>query len=77
MRTTLDVNPELVDRVVAETGEKSKSRAVDRALEEYLRHRAKERLLASRGAFPDMRDRAEWHDKDLALELEHLKDRSW
>ena len=77
MRTTMDVNPELVNKVIAETGEKTRGRAVDRALEEFLRERAKKRLLAARGAFPDWRDRSEWHDRDLELELEHLKDRTW
>ena len=37
MRTTLDVNPEVLDRVMAETGETSKSRAVEKVLEDYLR----------------------------------------
>jgi Arc/MetJ family transcription regulator len=73
MRTTLNIDPELLERVVAETGEKNKSRAVDRALEEFLRRKAIERLLAARGKYPDMRDRSEWHDLDLELELEHRK----
>lgn len=77
MRTTMDIDPKLVEKVVAETGEKTKGRAVDRALEEFLKERAKKRLLAARGSFPDMRDRSEWHEKDLELELDHLKDRTW
>jgi Arc/MetJ family transcription regulator len=76
-RTTMNVDPELVERVVRETGERNKGRAIDKALEEFLKLRAKERLLALRGAFPDMRDRSDWHEKDLELELEHLKDRKW
>jgi Arc/MetJ family transcription regulator len=76
-RTTLDLDPKLLERVVEETGEKSKGRAVDRAMEEFLREKAKQKLLAARGMFPDMRDQSEWHEKDLELELEHLKDRQW
>ena len=73
MRTTLDINPELVERVLAETGEKSKGRAVDRAMEEFLRRRAIERLLAARGTF-DLVDNLEELE---ALELEEMKKQSW
>jgi hypothetical protein len=37
MRTTIDIDPDLLSRVVAATGERSKPRAVSKALEEYLR----------------------------------------
>ena len=37
MRTTLDVDRKLLDEVVETTGERSKSAAVNRALEEYVR----------------------------------------
>lgn len=77
MRTTINLDERLVSEVMRETGEKSKGRAVDRAMEEFLRQRAKKRLLSARGTFPDMRDRSEWHEKDLDLELEHLKGRTW
>ena len=34
MRTTLNIDPDLLDAVVATTGERSKTRAVNKALEE-------------------------------------------
>ena len=49
MRTTLDVNPRLLDEVVKATGEKSKSKAVNRALGDYLRSNRMKRLLALQG----------------------------
>ena len=39
MRTTLDINPGLLDKVVETTGERSKTRAVNKALAEYVRRR--------------------------------------
>ena len=39
MRTTLNIDPDLLDAVVETTGERSKTRAVNKALEEYLRRR--------------------------------------
>lgn len=78
MRTTIDINPELLDKVLAETGEKSKGRAVNAAMAEFLRRKAIERLLAARGAFPDMVDRTEeWEEEELRLEEEHKRDRNW
>jgi len=49
MRTTLDIEPALLDKVVRATGEKTKSNAVNRALEEYLRRLAYEELRAIAG----------------------------
>lgn len=49
MRTTLDVDKELLDAVVDLTKEKSKSRAVTKALEEYVRREHIEGLLALLG----------------------------
>lgn len=77
MRTTLNINPELLGKVLAETGEKSKGRAVDRAMEAYLRRRAIERLLAARGTF-DIEDKtAEWEEEEMRLEDECGKNRRW
>lgn len=44
MRTTLELEKNLLDNVVRATGEKSQSKAVTRALEEYLYRKAVERL---------------------------------
>ena len=73
MRTTLNLDEKLLEEVICETGEKDKGRAVNAAMAEFIRRKKIERLLASRGAFPDLRDRSEWHDLDLKLETEHLE----
>ena len=39
MRTTLNIDPGLLDQVVETTGERTKTRAVTKALEEYVRLR--------------------------------------
>ena len=39
MRTTLDMDSNLLDQVVEATGERSKTRAVNKALAEYVRRR--------------------------------------
>ena len=39
MRTTLNIDPGLLDQVVETTGERTKTRAVTKALEEYVRRR--------------------------------------
>ncbi len=49
MRTTLDIDEELIEGVLSETAEKSKSRAVNKALEEYLRQVRIQRLLDLQG----------------------------
>ena len=49
MRTTLDVDEELVGKVVEATGEETKSKAVNKALRAYLRDVRMKRLLASQG----------------------------
>ncbi len=36
MRTTLDIDSTLLDAVVETTGERSKTKAVNKALEEYV-----------------------------------------
>ena len=49
MRTTLDVDPDLLDAVVETTGEKTKSKAVNAALKEYIRRRHVQELIDSWG----------------------------
>ncbi|MCH7653660.1 MAG: type II toxin-antitoxin system VapB family antitoxin, partial [Chloroflexi bacterium] len=49
MRTTLDIDERLLGAVVKATGEKSRSKAVQRVLEDYLRHRAIDELRNSAG----------------------------
>ena len=49
MRTTLDIDSALLDSVVSATGEKSKSRAVNAALKEYIRRKHVQELIDSWG----------------------------
>ena len=49
MRTTLDIDEELLAKVVQATGEKSKTKAVSSALEEYIRRKAINELRAMAG----------------------------
>ncbi len=49
MRTTLDVDEKLLKDVVTATGEKSRSRAVNRALLEYVRGKKIDELRAMAG----------------------------
>ena len=58
MRTTLDIDPKLLEDVVKMTGQQSKTRAVNTALEQYIRRAKIEDLRAMAGRFPldDTRD---------------------
>ena len=49
MRTTLDIDEELLERVERIVGEKSASKAVNKALQEYIRQDRARRLIASLG----------------------------
>ena len=49
MRTTLDIDGKLLEAVVEATGEKTKSRAVNTALKEYIRWKQVQELINSWG----------------------------
>ncbi len=49
MRTTLDIDSALLDKVVDATGEKTKSRAVNAALKEYIRRKHIQEFIDSWG----------------------------
>ena len=49
MRTTLDIDGKLLDSEVAATGEKTKSKAVNTALQEYIRRKHVQELIDSWG----------------------------
>ena len=49
MRTTLDIDQELLDKVVDATGEGSKSKAVSKVLSAYIQQVRIKRLLELRG----------------------------
>ena len=66
MRTTLEIDEELLSRVMKITGEKKRSRAVDRALRDYLYREAVKGLRALAGKI-DLVDN--WY------ELRHMEPR--
>jgi hypothetical protein len=74
MRTTVNIDSELLDEILEDTGEKNRGRALNKVMAEHIRRKKIKGLLALRGKL-DLRDRSEWHDLDLKLELEHLKQR--
>ena len=49
MRTTLDIDSVLLDKVVDATGEKTKSKAVNAALNEYIRRKNIQEFIDSWG----------------------------
>ena len=53
MATNLAIDPELIDRAVAVSGERTKKAAVTRALEEFIARREQRRLL-------ELFDKVEW-----------------
>ncbi|MCC6618811.1 MAG: type II toxin-antitoxin system VapB family antitoxin [Chloroflexi bacterium] len=50
MATNLDIDPMLLERALAVSGERTKTAAVTRALEEYVARREQKRLLELFGA---------------------------
>lgn len=65
MRTTLDIDPKLLEEVVKFTGAKGKSKAVQKALEEYLRHDRTRRLLGAPGRITLADDWDIWRGTEL------------
>ena len=49
MRTTLNVDDQLLESIVEATGEKNKSKAVNAALKEYIRRKHVQELIDSWG----------------------------
>lgn len=49
MATNLAIDPKLIERALALSGEKSKKAAVTRALEEFIARRAQKRLVELMG----------------------------
>lgn len=45
MATNLDLDPDLIERALAVSGEKTKKAAVTRALEEFISRRSQKRLV--------------------------------
>ncbi len=71
MRTTLDIDEKLLEEIERATGEAGKSKAVCKALEEYLRMKAVKELLA-------MKIDLDWEgmeEEELKAMAEHEKER--
>lgn len=55
MATNLDLDPNLIERAVKVSGEKTKKAAVTRALEEFITRRSQKRLV-------DLMGKLEWDE---------------
>ena len=73
MRTTLDVDPKLLEDVLKATGQKSKSKAVNKALEDYIRRIKIAELRAMAGKI-DIEDN--WRELE-ELELKRQRKLQW
>ena len=76
MRTTLDIDGTLLNEVVEATGEKSRSKAVNKALSDYIRHIkiADRRAMAGRAPLDDIRQAQRAADQRRQRLLESLRD---
>ena len=76
MRTTLDVDPKLLSDVLELTGETSKSKAVSKALKQYLRSKsiAELRAMAGKIEIDDVREEQEEADRRRERFLNELRD---
>ena len=54
MRTTLDLDPDLVRQALDETGAKSKTEVIEMGLRLLLEREARRRLEALRGTIPEL-----------------------
>ena len=77
MRTTLDIDEELLDKIVKLTGEKSRSKAVTIALTAYKRRRAIEGILALAGKIEFVDDIDEILERQRQTEINDLERFRW
>lgn len=56
MRTTLDLDRQLVEQALAETGAKSKTEVIEMGLRLLLEREARRRLKALAGRLPSLRE---------------------
>ena len=75
MRTTLDIDPKLLEDVVKVTGQQSKTKAVNTALEQYIRRAKIGELRAMAGKFPldDTREEQRTADRRRQAFLDKLR----
>ncbi len=76
MRTTLNIDNKLLETVVEATGERTKSKAVNAALKEYIRRKHVQELIDSWGKIivDDYRDEVELVNEERRTYLESLRD---
>ncbi len=74
MRTTLDIDDGLLDALMARSPGLSKTKAIERAIDQYVRTDAYERVRALRGAFPEIVDHTAELDR-LDLERQERLER--
>ena len=65
MATNLSLDPDLIERAVEVSGERTKKAAVTRALEEFIARRRQKRLV-------DLMDKLEW-DKSFDYKTERSR----
>jgi len=70
MRTTVDINAKLLAEVMKRTGKKSRGKALDAVMQEFLRQKGIEELLAARGTFNIRHTHEEWEKAELEA-MEH------
>ena len=73
MRTTVDIDEKLLADVVEQTGEKSRGKALNRALEEYLYRKAVEGLRAMAGKVEFVDGFEQMLEAQKSREIERLK----
>ena len=75
MRTTLDLDPKLLEEVVKATGQRSKTKAVSKALEQYIRRTKINELRAMAGKFQldDTREEQRAADRRRQAFLDELR----
>jgi hypothetical protein len=56
MRTTMDLDAGLINRLLKESGAQSKTQAIELAAQEYLKLLARQRLISRAGTLPDLAD---------------------
>ena len=78
MRTTLNIDVKLLETVVEATGEKTKSKAVNAALKEYIRRKHVQELIDSWGKIivDDFSEEAELAEEEREAFLNSLRDGS-
>ncbi len=78
MRTTLNIDSELLEDVLETTGERTKSKAVNAALKEYIRRKRVQEWIGSWGKIivDDFNEEAELAEREREAFLNSLGDSS-